>query len=183
MVLTLPERIGKECQRCLLTERWRDVISSSCIQGLERCSVAMLFSNVERLATTSTGPRRQKESASKIQVPRPVVVKIYNKGIGGVELINQKAEAYNLDQKSSIRFYLCIFLDLMNVACANSNILYNMTHPNDLTLLHFKIIVSTYLIGRYTNRSRAPPDGKTGSKRKYQNQFEQVNLPPHLSVF
>ena len=36
------------------------------------------------------------------------------------------------------------------------------------------------MIGRYTNRSRAPPDGKTGFKRKYQYQFEQGNPPSHL---
>ena len=56
----------------------------------------------------------------------------------------------------------------MNIACANSCIVYNMIHPNDLILLDFKIIVLTYLIGRYTSRSRAPPDGKTSCKRKYQ---------------
>ena len=71
----------------------------------------------------------------------------------------------------------------MNVACANSYILYNMMHPNDLTRLDFKTIVSTYLIGSYISRSRVPPDAKTGSKRKYQNQFEQVDLPPYLSMF
>ena len=54
----------------------------------------------------------------------------------------------------------------MEVACANSHIVYNMIHPNDLTLLDFKTIVLTYLIGRYTSRSRAPPDGKIGSKKK-----------------
>ena len=48
----------------------------------------------------------------------------------------------------------------MDVAYANSYIVYNMMHPNDLTLLDFKTIVSTYLIERYTSRSRAPPDGK-----------------------
>ena len=56
-------------------------------------------------------------------------------------------------------------------------------HPNDFPLLDFKTIVSTYLFGRYTSRSRAPPDGKTSSKRKYQYQFEQASLPPHLPEF
>ena len=53
-------------------------------------------------------------------------------------------------------------------------------HPNNLTLLDFKTIVSTYLAGKCTDRSTAPPETKTGSKRKYQNQFKQNNLPPHL---
>ena len=84
--------------------------------------------------------------------------------MGGVDLIDQKAAAYHLDQKSTIRFYLRIFFDSMDVSCANSYIVYNMMHPNDLTLLDFKTIVSTYLIGRYTSQSRAAADSKTGSK-------------------
>ena len=56
-------------------------------------------------------------------------------------------------------------------------------HSNDLTPFDFKTIVSTYLIGKYTIRSRAPPDDKTGSKRKYQYQFEEGNLPPHFQSF
>ena len=115
--------------------------------------------------------------------PCPDVVKIYNKGIGDIELTDQRDAAYHLDRKSTIRFYLCIFFDLINVACANSYIVYNMIHPSDLTLLHFKTIVPTYLTGRYTSRNRAPPDSKTGSKRKYQNQFKQDNLPQHFPEF
>ena len=60
----------------------------------------------------------------------------------------------------------------MDVACANSFVVYKILHPNDLTLLDFKTIIATYLIGRYTSRSRAPPEGKIGSKRKYQYEFE-----------
>ena len=71
----------------------------------------------------------------------------------------------------------------MDVGCANSYIVYNMMHRNDFALLDFKTIVSTYLIGRYTSQSRAPTDDKTDSERKYQHQFEQGNLPPHLPEF
>ena len=155
----------------------------ACCKWLDMRSVTMVFSNVEGMAATSTAPRRQNGSASKIQVPCPDVIKMYNKGMSGVDLTDQRAAAYHLDRKSTIRFYLRIFFDLMDVACASNYIVYNMMHPNDLTLLDFKTIFSTCLIERYTSRSREPPDGKTGSKRKYQYQFEQSNLPPHLSEF
>ena len=103
--------------------------------------------------------------------------------MGGVDLIDQRVASYYLDWKSSIRFYLHIFIDLMVIAFTNSYIVYNIMHPNDPMLLNFKTTVSTYLIGRYTTRSRTPPDGKIGSKRKYQYLFEQGNPPPHLSEF
>ena len=120
------------------------------------------------METTSTVILRQKGSASKIQVPCTDVIKMYSKGLGSVELIDQRAAAYHLDRKSTIRFYLRIFFKLIDVACANSYIAYNLMLPNDLTLLEFKIIVSTFFIGRYTGRSKAPPDAKTGSKINYQ---------------
>ena len=73
--------------------------------------------------------------------------------------------------------------NLIDANCASSYNIYNMMHPNDLTLLDFKTIASPDFIGRYISRSRAPPDWKIGSKRKYQQQFEQGNLLPHLPEF
>ena len=155
----------------------------ACCKWFDRRSVLMLFSNIEVMSTTSTVLCRQKGSASKIQVPCLDVIKMFNQGMGGVDLIDQRIAAYHLDRKSRVRFYLRIFFYLMDVACANSFVAYNMVHPNDLTLLDFKTIIATYLIGRYASRSRAPPDGKTGSNKKYQYQFESNHLPLHLPEF
>ena len=71
----------------------------------------------------------------------------------------------------------------MDVACVNTFTVYNMMHQNDLTLLDYKTIVPTHLIGRYTSCSRAPPEHKTESKRKYQYHFEPSNLPSYLPEF
>ena len=89
--------------------------------------------------------------------------------------------AYDLDIKSSIRFYLCIFFDLMDIACVNVFIVYNMMHQNNLTLVDYKTIVPTHFNGRYTSRSRAPPEQKAGSNRKHQ--YQPKNLPSHLTEF
>ena len=89
-------------------------------------------------------------------------MKMY-KGMSGVDLIDQRAAAYHFDQKSTIRFICAsFFFDLMGLVCASMYIVYNMMHPNDLTLLDFKTIISTCFIGRFTSQSRAPPDGKIG---------------------
>ena len=103
-----------------------------------------------------------------------------NKGMGGVDFIHQRAAVYYLYQNQVLDFILCIFFDLMDLACANSYIVYSMMHPNDLTLLDLETIFSTYLITRYKSQSTATPDGKRGSKRKDQYHFEQGNLPSHL---
>ena len=70
----------------------------------------------------------------------------------------------------------------MDVACANNYTVYKMMHPDYLTLLDFKTIVSTYLIVSYTSESRVPTDCKAGSKGMYQYQFEQSNLSPHQPI-
>ena len=126
----------------------------------------MLFSNVEGMPITSNVTYRQNESVSKFQVLCPDVNKMCNKGMSSVYLIDEKVAAYHLDHKSTNKFYLWIVFDLMDIACANSYIIYNMMHPNDLTLLDFKIIVSNYLVGRYTSRSRVPLDGKNRFQKK-----------------
>ena len=155
----------------------------ACFKWLDRFSVTLLFSNVEGMTAKSTVPSQQKGSASKIQILCPDFIKEYKKAMGGVDLIDQRDAANQLDQKLTIRFYFRIFLDFLDVAFANSYIVFNMMHPNDLTLLYFKSIVSPYSTGRYISQSRAPADSKTGSKRKYQYQFEQGNLPPHFPEF
>ena len=106
-----------------------------CCKWKDSRAVTMLFSNVQGMESTSNVLRRQKGSASKMQVACPDVIKTYNKGMGGVDLMDQRAAAYRLDRKSSVRFYLRIFFDMMDVGCANSFIAYNMMHPNHLIYL------------------------------------------------
>ena len=62
--------------------------------------------------------------------------------MGGVDLMDQRTAAYRLDQNSSVRFYLRIFFDLMDIPCVNSYLIYNMKHPNKLFLLDYKTVVA-----------------------------------------
>ena len=56
--------------------------------------------------------------------------------------MDQRAAAYRQDRKSSVRFYLRIFFDLMDITCVNSYFIYNMKHPNKLSLPDYKTIVA-----------------------------------------
>ena len=113
----------------------------------------------------------------------PDIIKIYNQGTDRAGLVDKRTAVYNLNCKSSIPFYLRIFFALMNAACANSFILRNTMHPNELTLFNLKTIVSTYLVSRGTSRCRAPPENNTSSKRKCWYQYELSDLPTHLPEF
>ena len=149
----------------------------TCCKWLNWRPITMLFSNISGMQSTSAVQRWMKWSATKILVPCPDVIKMYNQGIGGIDLVDQRTSACNLDRRSSIRFYL------MDAACVNTFIVCNMMHQNDLNLFEYKTIVSTNLVGWYTSRRRAPPEQKLGSKRKYQYHFERKNLSLRLPEF
>ena len=92
---------------------------------------------------------------TKSSVPYPKVVKLYNNGMGGVAVMDQRTAPYRLDQKSSVRFYLHIFFDLMDIRCVNSYLIYSMKHPNKLCLVDYKIVVAKNLIQNRQGRKRA----------------------------
>ena len=87
--------------------------------------------------------------------------------MGGVDLMDQRTAAYRLDRKSSVTFYLRIFFDVMDIACVDSYLIYNMKHSNKLSLLRYEIVVAKTLIQYYQGRKRAVPISRS-SKRKNQ---------------
>ena len=109
-------------------------------------SVLLLSSALEGMNDILSVQRREKGSKTKSSVPCPKVVKLYSSGMVGVDLVDLRTTAYLLDRKSSVRFYLRIFFDLMDITCVNSYLIYNMKHPNKLSLLDCKIIVAKNLI-------------------------------------
>ena len=109
-------------------------------------SVLLSSSAVEGMIDILSVQKREKGSKSKPLVPFPKIVRLYNSGMIGADLMDQRTAAYRLDPKSYVRFYFRIFFDLMDVACINSYLIYNMRHPNKLSLLDYKIVVAKNLI-------------------------------------
>ena len=135
-----------------------------CCKWYDNKAVLLLATNVEGMSGSSNVMRRMKGSSTKTPVPCPNIIKMYNNGMGGVDLMDQKTAAYRLDRKSKFRFYLRIFFDLLDVALFNSHIVYSKL-GNELSLLNYKVVVANSLIGRYSNRQRAFPMTRP-SKRK-----------------
>ena len=86
---------------------------------MDNPSLPLLSSVLERINDISV-QRREKGSKTKSLVPCPKVVKLYNSSMGGVDLMDQPTAAYRLDRKSSVRFHIHIFFDLMDIPCVNS---------------------------------------------------------------
>ena len=92
--------------------------------------------------------RKEKGSNTKYSVRCHKVVKLYNSDMCGswADLMEHHNAAYLLDRKSSVRFCLRIFLDLMDIECANSYLTYDMKHSTKLCLLDYKIGITKNLI-------------------------------------
>lgn len=58
-----------------------------------------------------------------LAVPKQSIPKTRNY-MGGVDSMDQLKSAYQLDRRSKFRFYPRLFLDLLNVACVNTFIVY-----------------------------------------------------------
>lgn len=153
----------------------------TCCKWFDNRGVVLLATNVEGMSGDSSVLRRMKGSATKTAVPCPNIVKLYNKGMGGVDLMDQKAAAYRLDRRSKVRFYLRLFFDLLDVALVNSHIVYQQL-GNELSLLDFKIAVANGLIGRYNNRKRTFPTSRP-NKRKALEPTVPKEVPMHLPIF
>ena len=72
-------------------------------------SVTQLGSHLEEITSISTMQRRLKGSSSKIPENCPNSIKSCNSKMGGVDLMDQRKSAYQLDRKSKFRFYLRLF--------------------------------------------------------------------------
>ena len=153
----------------------------TCCKWFDNKPVLMLATNVEGMGGTTNVYRRTKGSANKIAVPCPNIIQMYNKGMGGVDLMDQKTAAYRLDRKSKFRFYLRLFFDMMDVGLVNSHIIHTKV-GGDLSLLEYKIVVANMLIGRYTNRKRSFPSCRASKRRSLESSVP-MDVPNHLPVF
>ena len=79
-------------------------------EWMDNRSVLLLSSSLEGMNDILSVQRREKGSKTKSLIPCPKVVKLYNSDMGGVNLMDQRTAAYCLDRKSSVRYYLRIFL-------------------------------------------------------------------------
>ena len=86
---------------------------------MDNQSVVLLASALEEGMNEILSVQREGLKANS-SVPCPKVVKLYNSDLGVVDFMDQRTAAYCLEQKSSVRFYLRVFFDLMDIACDNS---------------------------------------------------------------
>ena len=71
---------------------------------MDNWSVLLLSSALEGMNDILSVQRREKGSTTKSSVPCPKVVKLYNSGMGRVDLMDQRPAAYRLDESHLLDF-------------------------------------------------------------------------------
>ena len=117
------------------------------------------MSTTSQPSATGTVLRRQKDG-TRISVPCPESIIIYNRYMGGVDRGDQLRGYYNCKVKSR-KFYKYIFYFLFDVSITNAFILYKnfRSSPAFNTIKKFRLQLARELIGEYTTRRRAGPGG------------------------
>ena len=88
--------------------------------------------------------------------------------MGGLELMDQLKSAYQLDQRLKFQFYLSLFFDLLDVALADSFIVFKKLENKDLTLKEFKICIALKLITSFISRRLSRPNHRPSKRTKAQ---------------
>ena len=112
-----------------------------------------------------------------IAVDRPHVIGVYNKGMGGVDLMDMMCTLYKFKLRSK-RWYMYIFYHTLTIALANAWFLYKrnckiLDNEKALPLRKFQAYVASALCAAKKLPRGRPSLGSVPKKRKV-----QVNLAP-----
>ena len=80
-----------------------------CVKRKDNRGVVLAGYNIDGADDSSSLQRHEKGNSSKTSFPCSQLVKSYNKGMGGLHLLDQLTSTYRLDRKSKNRYYLCLF--------------------------------------------------------------------------
>lgn len=119
-----------------------------------------LLSTITSSEEMITVRRRQKGQKEKVSVPCPAMIRDYNNGMNGTDVMDQRTKPYSFDRRSPTKYYTRPFFDYLEMAVVNSFIIQEKLAETEWagdrpkTLLDFKRKIALSLIGSYTSRAR-----------------------------
>ena len=125
--------------------------------------------------------RWSKENKSRVNVPQPAVFSSYNKGMGGVVLVDQMVATYRTRMHQK-KWYWPIFTYLLDVSVVNAWIIMRKVFPNDdkaQSLLKFRrhislsLLKTDHLFGMVVSTSNCHPIGPGFDSRLYPRHFSR----------
>lgn len=173
-------RLPKDCP---LKEKKKETIklgrgymSSKSIEGLNvhvtkwvDNSVVTVASTVYGMKPVTTALRYSAEEKAKIEVPRPLVVAKYNKGMGGVDRMDENVSLYRIGIHGK-KWWSSIFTWMIDVSIQNAWQLHRVAHP-EMPQLDFRRELALYYCGHY-----GVPPKSTGNRKRKIAQRDASNL-------
>ncbi|XP_046396458.1 piggyBac transposable element-derived protein 3-like [Ischnura elegans] len=127
------------------------------------------YAGIQPMGKAKRWCKRNKEY---VDVNRPVSIEIYNKHMGGVDLMDSLVALYRNDIRNS-RWYMRIFYHMLNVAVVNAWLLWRKSNNVPIDLLEFKSRVANGLIfsgkaaqSRKRGRSNSTSPSSLPTKKK-----------------
>ena len=115
---------------------------------------AVAFINTVCSSTAQTQVLRRNKDGSRVSVPWPESVKLYNSYMGGVDLFDARRKNYSSSRKSK-KWWLRIFYFLLDTAVVNNYILYKEKGgTKSLALKEFILDVAEHLMSMFLSRKR-----------------------------
>ena len=142
--------------------------------------VVTVVSTMSSPEDTGMVSRKQKDG-TRIDVPCPATVYLYNRYMGGVDRGDQLRKYYHFRMKSR-KNYKYIFWFLVDVCITNSYILSHY-HPtstlpmSECTLKAFRLRLAEELIGSYKSRKRAGRPSRSSVSSASARQLPQNHMP------
>lgn len=147
------------------------------VDDVEISVVTWLDNKIVNLTSTYVGKtpegevqRFNRKKKTFQTVPCPKAVQVYNRYMGGVDLLDSMLGYYRIKVRSK-KWYHKIFFHLVDLTCVNSWILWRKTHEVYMPLLDFKLILAESLTRAnqefYTpTRNRVKPEGDEVMKKR-----------------
>jgi DNA excision repair protein ERCC-6 len=144
--------------------------------------VVSLMSNFLDPYEMTTRRQKQKGSGDRAVIDVPVMVRMYNFYMGGVDLADQLKEAYEIDVRARYKYYLRLFFDMLDMAMCNSYIAFkDCARESKLSSKEFRQVVVRALTASFSSRKRSSSETLGSKKGRLDVRPVCQHLPIHSS--
>ena len=125
--------------------------------------------------------RRPKGHHDREEINVPVMVKMYNFYMGGVDLADQLKECYEIDYRTKYKYYLRIFFNIIDTAVCNSFVVFkDIYSETNTTSKEFRQTIVRQLMSGFTSRSRSSVTPSRSTKKR---RLDVSSSLAHLPVY
>ena len=106
------------------------------------------------ISEISNAERRVKGQKDKVRVDCPILVKLYNKHMGGVAINDRMKSTHEQDRRGR-RYYLRLAFDMLDQLMVNSRIVFNtLNAEKQLTAKEYQLKIAQGIVDGFSSRTR-----------------------------